>query len=79
MSKMKVQFQTPDDVLDFIKKVERIPVDMDMAKGASCVVDAKSILGIISLGLGNILDLYVYSEDSSHILRAIHPYVVAAE
>ena len=58
MSKMIVVFQNPDDILEFVQKVEKYPYNMDMKRG-KYVVDAKSIMGIFSLELSKPLRLEI--------------------
>lgn len=42
------------------------------------IVDAKSLLGILALGLENVLELCIYSdEDCDEVVEAISRYVVA--
>lgn len=40
MSKMIVVFQNPDDILEFVQKVEKYPYNMDMKRGK----DRKSVV-----------------------------------
>ena len=40
----------PDEVMNFVKTVEKYPYDMDVKRGKS-IVDAKSLLGLLNLGL----------------------------
>ena len=53
MSQVIIQFQNPDEVVEFTNTVERFPYNMDILRGSNSVADAKSLLGIIALGLGN--------------------------
>lgn len=68
MSKMKIMFESPEDIQEFLKIVEDYPYDMDLARG-SVIVDAKSILGIMNLGVKNEITLNVHAE-SCHELKA---------
>ena len=52
MSQVIIQFQNPDEVVEFTNTVERFPYNMDILRGSNSVADAKSLLGIIALGLG---------------------------
>lgn len=47
MSKRIVVFQNPSDILEFVRKVEKYPYDMDMKRGRY-IVDAKSLLGLMN-------------------------------
>ena len=58
MSEMLVSFKNPEEILNFVNTVAKYPYDMDMKRGRF-VVDAKSILGIMNLGLNNVISLQV--------------------
>ena len=66
MSGMKVTFKHPDEILEFVNTVSKYDLDMDMRKGR-IVVDAKSLLGIMHLGLNNEIELQMYSEDREEL------------
>ena len=50
MSDMKLTFKTPDEIVEFVNTVSRYDFDVDVKRGR-IVVDAKSLLGIMHLGL----------------------------
>ena len=78
MSQVKVQFKTPEEVMDFTNVVSKYDYNMDLKKSSRKVVDAKSLLGILALGLENNLELCIYyDEDCSEVVNAIGKYVVA--
>ena len=68
MSKLSVTFKDPNDVLDFVRRVEKYPFEMDLCRG-SIVVDAKSLLGIMNLGFNQVISLKVYSDEECEELR----------
>ena len=76
MRKKTVMFRKIDDMLDFIKKVENYPFDMDMKSGRF-TVDAKSLFGILNLGLEKKIELKVCDEDCDALFEDIAPYVTA--
>lgn len=76
MSKKMVMFRNPDDVLDFVKKVEKYPYDMDMKRGRY-IVDAKSLLGLMNLGFEQEIELKVYNDDCDDLWKDIEKYVAA--
>lgn len=49
MSQRTIIFSSPEDVLNFVRTVEKYPYDMDLESGRA-VVDAKSLLGLMNLG-----------------------------
>ena len=58
----KVRFTTMDQVQKFIDDIRKIPYDVDERHG-NYVVDAKSLLGILSLSLGREIELRIHTED----------------
>lgn len=78
MNQVKVQFKTPQEVLDFTNVVSKYDYNMDLKKSSRKVVDAKSLLGILALGLENNLELCIYSDENyDDVINAIQKYVVA--
>ena len=73
MNQMIIKFQNPEEVLDFVNKVAKYPYDMDMKRGRF-VVDAKSILGIMNLGLNNVISLQVYGDHCEELKKEISRY-----
>ena len=67
---MKITFKKPEEILDFVNKVEKYDCAMDMNRGIY-VVDGKSILGIMNLGLNNIINLKIYDEDCEELKKEI--------
>lgn len=57
-----VSFKTIDQVQKFIDSIRRIPCDVD-ARHGNYIVDAKSLLGILSLSLGREIQLVPHSDD----------------
>lgn len=71
-----VMFRSVNDVLDFIKKVENYPYNMDMKRG-HYTVDAKSLFGLMNLGLEKKIELKVYDENCDDLFEDIAQYVAA--
>ncbi len=76
MNRRKLMFSKPDDVMNFVKTVQDYPFDMDVKRG-SCIADAKSLLGLLNLGLNRELELKVYGEECHDLFQSIEQYVVA--
>lgn len=72
MSEMLVSFKNPEEILNFVNTVAKYPYDMDMKRGRF-VVDAKSILGIMNLGLNNVISLQVYGDHCEELKKEISP------
>ena len=78
MNQVKVQFRTPHEVMDFTNVVSKYEYNMDLKKSSRKIVDAKSLLGILALGLENVLELCIYSDDNcDDVVKAISRYVIA--
>lgn len=73
MSEMKITFKNPEEILDFVNTVSKYDFDMDLRKGR-IVVDAKSLLGIMYLGINNIIELQVYGENCEELKQEISRY-----
>ena len=73
MNEMKITFKSPDEILEFVNTVSKYEFDMDMKKGR-LVVDAKSILGIMNLGLNNVFQLTMYTDDCADLQEKISKY-----
>ncbi|HJC90387.1 MAG TPA: HPr family phosphocarrier protein [Candidatus Mediterraneibacter excrementigallinarum] len=73
MSEMKITFKHPEEIRDFVNTVSKYEFDMDMRKGR-VVVDAKSLLGIMHLGLNSVMELKMYSDDCEELQKQIAKY-----
>ena len=76
MNKKIVVFQSPDDILEFVKKVEKYPYNMDMKCG-KYIVDAKSLMGLMNLGFAKEIELKVYEDECDDLFKEIEKYVAA--
>lgn len=76
MNELHVTFSNPNDVLDFVSRVEKYPYAMDMSRG-SIVVDAKSLLGLLNLGFNQVAVLKVYAEECGDLRRDIEKFIAA--
>lgn len=75
MNQMKIKLNATEDVLEFVKVAERCDFDVDVCLD-SAVVDAKSILGVLSLGLAKNLTVQYHGENTS-FTNAIRKFAVA--
>ena len=76
MSSRTIAFSNPDDVMNFVRTVEKYPYDMDVRRG-KCIVDAKSLLGLLNLGCNRKVELHVYGEECQDLFQNIEKYGVA--
>ena len=59
MTTREVMFDSVEDVKRFVQQSEKQPEDIDECCG-SCMVDGKSILGILSLGIHKKLNVVIH-------------------
>lgn len=76
MKEINISFRNPDEIVKFVNTVSKYDYDMDMKRGR-IVVDAKSLLGLLNLGLNKIIKLQVYSEDCEALQRDLVPFLAA--
>ena len=76
MNKMIVVFQNLDDIVKFVQKVEKYPYNMDMKRG-KYVVDAKSLLGLLNLGVQREIELNVVAEACGALRKDLEVFVAA--
>ena len=73
MSKMQITFKNPEEIVAFVNTVSKYDFDMDMRKGRA-VVDAKSLLCIMHLGLNNVIELQMYSDQCEELQKELEKY-----
>ena len=66
MGEMKLTFKTPNEIVEFVNTVSKYEFDIDVRRGR-VVVDAKSLLGIMHLGLNSVLELKMHSGDCQEL------------
>lgn len=74
MSTMNITFKHPNEIIDFLNTVCKFDFNMDMRRGRA-VVDAKSLLGIMNLGLNNVIELQMYADDCTELERQLERFV----
>lgn len=75
MIEKKIRLTDTNDVKDFVRAAEQCDFDVDICRDCT-VIDAKSIMGVLYLGLSN--DLIVkYRGQNAGFEHAISKYVVA--
>ena len=73
MSEMKLTFKTPDEIVEFVKTVSKYEFDVDVRRGR-VIVDAKSLLGIMHLGLNSVLELTMHTADGGRLESELLKY-----
>lgn len=76
MSDIMVTFKDPNDVVDFVRIIEKYPFSMDLCRG-SIIVDAKSLMGIMNLGFNQHVNLRVYADNCEDLRSEIRKYIAA--
>ena len=74
MKTLEIKLPMAENVKTFVNVVNRYPYDMDLRAGRY-VVDAKSILGILSLDLSKPIALEVYADDCADLMAEIKPFL----
>lgn len=75
MEQMKIKLNATEEVLEFVKVAEKCDFDVDVCLD-SAIVDAKSLLGVLSLGLAKNLIVQCHGE-STGFNDAIRKFAVA--
>ena len=64
-----------NDVKDFVNLVSRYDFDVDLTSGRY-VVDAKSIMGIVSLNLSKPIKIEIHSDNCDEFVSQIERFIV---
>ena len=76
MKTVRISLNSIDKVKSFVNDLTKFDTDFDLVSGRY-VIDAKSIMGIFSLGLSKPIDLNIHSESSvDEIVNILKPYIV---
>ncbi len=78
MKTVTLQFLSIDNVTSFVKAIEDFESHFDLIYG-QYVVDAKSLLGVMTIDIRNKVDLRIMERNNemAHIMDAISPYIAA--
>lgn len=62
----KIKIETISKVKDFVNEISKVEVNADLSNlDRRYVVDAKSILGILSLDISHVMNLTIYDEEKN--------------
>lgn len=75
MSELSIMIPNREAVGDFVALTSKLPYEMDLVQGSK-IVDAKSVLGIIYMGLGKVLNLKVRTENLADARVSLKDYIV---
>lgn len=62
MKRTYVTFYSTKQIVDFVNHVSKFDFDVDVKYG-SCIVDAKSILGVLSIAVSKTVEVIFHSDD----------------
>lgn len=71
-----VKFQSVNDMLDFVNKLENYPNHVEVESG-QYNVSAKCLFGLVNLGLNKEIELKVYDGECEKLFKDIEPYIAA--
>ena len=76
MKTVQISLNSIDKVKSFVNEITKYDNDFDLVSGRY-VIDAKSIMGILSLDLSKPIDLNIHADgDLDSILAALDPYII---
>ncbi|GAA0797768.1 HPr family phosphocarrier protein [Clostridium sp. AF19-22AC] len=73
MTTRNIQFSNMEEVMDFCSVCKNIKADIDV-RHKNKWIDAKSLLGLMSLDLGEKLELVVYGEETENVDKYFSGY-----
>ena len=73
MTTRNIQFSNMEEVMDFCSVCKNIKADIDV-RHKNNWIDAKSLLGLMSLDLGEKLELVVYGEETENVDKYFSGY-----
>lgn len=76
MKTVQISLNSIEKIKSFVNAVAKFDYDFDLVSGRY-IIDAKSIMGILSLDLSKPIELNIHAEnDIEEILEALKPYLV---
>ena len=73
MKHILVKFDQADQIINFVRINNRYSYDADVKCG-SRVVDAKSVVGVLSLAKSKTVELILHTDECDALLEEIAPY-----
>lgn len=70
MISKNIKFHSEAEIVDFVNEMSKQPYNVDLSRGR-IVVDAKSILGVFGLGIGQVIRMDIHSDDAEKLLYAV--------
>ena len=75
MKSILIKLDVAESVKNFVAIVEKYPFEIDLRCGRH-VVNAKSVLGILSLDLNSPVVVEVYTDDCQDLVVELAPFIV---
>ena len=75
MTTVKIRLGTINDVKEFVNAVTLCDFDVDLVSG-KYVIDAKSIMGILSLDLAQPVTMVVHTDECGGFMQRVDRFVV---
>ena len=73
MKHILVKFDQADQIINFVRIINRYSYDADVKCG-SRVVDAKSVVGVLSLAKSKTVELILHTDECDALLEENAPY-----
>ncbi len=75
MTKVVVKFDSPESIEEFVNITRKYPYDMDLSRG-KFMVDAKSFLGIMNMGVSNEITLRINDDSCEELKKELGRFLV---
>lgn len=75
MAQTKIKLNAVEDATELVNAAERCDFDIDLINGRA-IVDAKSLMGVISLGTGNVVVVQCHGENPD-FNRTVQKFAIA--
>lgn len=73
MKHVMVKFEQADQIINFVRIINRYVYDADVKCG-SRVVDAKSVVGVLSLAKSKTVELILHTDECNELLEELAPF-----
>ena len=78
MKRILVKFDQADQIINFVRIMNRFECDADV-KWGSRMVDAKSIVGVLSLAKSKTVELILHTDDCDQLMEEIAPFAAQSD
>jgi len=74
MVSRKVILRNQKEIMEFISLVERYSYSVDISTD-HCTMNAKSLLGMLAMGLNRVMRMDIYADNADDLLRDVNKFV----